>query len=89
MAKSKYGLNANEFKELATRQNNVCAICGEAETKVRQGRVSQLSIDHCHTTQVVRGLLCGNCNAGLGMFEDNPVRLQAAIEYLKRQEITK
>jgi Recombination endonuclease VII len=42
------------------------------------------SIDHCHRTGSVRGLLCASCNSALGMVKDDPTILAALIEYLKR-----
>lgn len=61
-----------------------CTICGSTETVTRSGRIRRPSIDHCHRTGVIRGVLCSRCNAGLGMFEDDPGRLRAAAEYLER-----
>lgn len=65
--KVKYGVCKEDF------EYSCCWICG---SKVR------LCIDHNHETGNVRGLLCTKCNTGLGMFEDNPVKLERAIEYL-------
>jgi hypothetical protein len=62
-------------------QNGCCAICGTSEVEAPRGR---LHLDHDHVTHVVRGLLCGNCNVGLGHFKDDPSRLRAAIDYLAR-----
>lgn len=59
---------------LKVLQQGLCAIC-QHETAV-------LHIDHCHENNKVRGLLCGSCNRGLGMFKDNPELLKAAAEYL-------
>jgi hypothetical protein len=39
-------------------------------------------VDHGHETGEVRGLLCSNCNLGLGYFKDNPKYLEGAIKYL-------
>lgn len=51
-----------------------CVICGSTR---------RLCIDHDHATKKIRGILCTKCNAGLGMFDDNAVRLESAIRYLK------
>jgi hypothetical protein len=63
---------------LADKQDNRCAICGVDEKTCRR----RLAIDHCHTTNVIRGLLCDKCNHGVGLFQDNPVLLRKASEYL-------
>ena len=51
-----------------------CAICGTTEGK--------LCIDHCHTTNKIRGWLCDEHNKALGKFKDNIEHLQKAIDYL-------
>ncbi len=73
-----YGLSAKEYIEKITAQNNLCAICGDK----KEGKV--LCVDHDHKTGKVRGLLCGNCNIGLGNLKDNIQILQSAIEYLQK-----
>jgi len=70
--KIKWGLTAEEYDEIKTRP---CEICGGN---------GKMVIDHCHDKGHIRGVLCSLCNTGLGMFEDNPVRLQRAIDYLNR-----
>lgn len=81
--KRTYGLTDAGYQTLLDNQNGLCAICkhppnsGSLPLRV-------LSIDHCHETGQVRGLLCSDCNLGLGRFKDSPERLKAAIEYLLR-----
>lgn len=71
----RYGLSLADFRALQARQGNVCAICR------RPARM--LCIDHCHVTGRVRGLLCRKCNSALGLYDDDPRLLHAAIEYLE------
>lgn len=72
-----YGVSVDELKVIVEKANGKCAICGDAGT--------ELGIDHCHKTSIIRGLLCNGCNLGLGHFKDDPVRLQNAIRYLTNQ----
>lgn len=72
----KYGLSEVEWTEMLAKQSNLCAICGGKDA----GKV--LCVDHDHTTGKVRGMLCGNCNIGLGNFKDSPKILESAIAYL-------
>src|SRR2546430_14367333 len=67
-----------EYKAMLDAQGGVCAICKE------KPRGSRLAVDHLAGTDKVRGLLCNLCNPALGLFKDDPHRLKAAIEYLKR-----
>jgi Recombination endonuclease VII len=71
----RYGLSLEEFRAILERQGNACAICKRSGVR--------LYIDHCHVTRMVRRLLCGKCNTGLGFFSDDPVRLRAAADYLE------
>ena len=65
-------------------QNNVCAICKKAETKIKPGTniVQALSVDHDHFSGSIRQLLCNRCNMGLGYFEDSEALLKVAYKYL-------
>lgn len=47
-------------------------------------RVDGVCVDHDHETLEVRGLLCRNCNTGLGMFGDSDEKIQKAIEYMRK-----
>ena len=65
------------------QQNGRCAICGGTGERVHKGVKSGLYIDHDHDTGKIRGLLCHDCNSGLGHFRDNPALLLKALRYLK------
>lgn len=74
----KYGITQEDFDKMFSEQGGRCKICGTHQEHCRR----TLAIDHCHTTGKVRGLLCDNCNRGLGFFKDNIESLKAAIKYL-------
>ena len=74
----KYGIDVDDYDRMVESQNNKCKICGTDEPR----GVGGWKVDHCHTTGKVRGLLCNNCNVGLGYFKDNIEYLEAAIQYL-------
>lgn len=83
--KRTFGISEAEYNEMLKRQNDVCAICGEAEMvrqKSRSGKI-RLAVDHDHSTGNVRGLLCRRCNSGVA-FLDKPGWLIAASRYLQR-----
>lgn len=80
----KFGITEEQYTALYDAQSGLCAICRNPETRIVQGIVARLSIDHDHATGKIRGLLCGACNVGLGFFKDNVQSLEAAIEYLAK-----
>lgn len=73
----KYKLHRHEYMAMFEAQGGVCHICKCVSP-------TRLLVDHCHATGHIRGLLCARCNWGLGMYEDDPMRLRAAAEYLER-----
>ena len=75
----RYGITTDDYEEMLAKQGGRCAICG---TDAPGGRNKVWSVDHCHSTNRVRGLLCHRCNMGLGYFKDDVERLRAAIAYL-------
>ena len=81
--KRQYGITFKQYNEMLEKQNNVCAICGNPETSVIRGKVIRLAVDHDHDTGRVRGLLCSNCNIGIGNFKHDDNLLQKAIEYVR------
>ena len=76
--KHRYGISADEFNELVRQQGGVCAICGRPDPE---------HVDHDHETGAVRGILCFNCNGGLGQFRDSIDALLAAAAYLDARRV--
>ena len=87
--RKRYGIGVEEYKELFEKQNGNCAICGKHSSNVfTKGKAGfELCVDHCHETGKVRGLLCENCNTGLGKLQDNVEILRKAIDYLKEESL--
>jgi hypothetical protein len=75
---ARYGLSLEVYETLREGQERACAICGAFN--------SVPHVDHDHTTGKVRELLCGKCNRGLGSFQDDPVLLRKAAEYIERHQ---
>jgi hypothetical protein len=71
----RYGIGAKDVERLIAEQGDVCAICKRPDPE---------HVDHDHADGAVRGVLCFNCNGGLGQFRDDVEFLSAAIEYLQR-----
>jgi hypothetical protein len=71
-----YGLTPEGYAELLKSQSGKCALCGAIPDKIL------LHVDHCHNTGEVRGLLCFNCNAGIGHLKDNAELCYKASVYL-------
>lgn len=78
-----YGITLEEYNKMLETQNHCCKICGKEETQELKGTKWKLSVDHCHTTGKVRGLLCAKCNVGLAKFEEDEQQFLNAIKYLK------
>ena len=76
--KSNYGITVDEYFELLNLQNGRCAVC-----KKLPDANKKLSVDHCHTTGRVRGLLCYKCNTAAGMLGDDPELAAILALYLK------
>lgn len=73
--KSRYNLSDQDYEVMYNFQGGVCAIC-KTPTKDR------LSVDHCHASGRIRGLLCGNCNRSIGLMKDDVNRFVNAVAYL-------
>lgn len=75
-----YGLTVAQYRAMFEAQGGLCACCKRPGV---EGRKTVLCVDHCHETSQVRGLLCGNCNAAIGLLGDTLEGVLAAVDYLR------
>lgn len=88
----KYGVSIEYLEQLFEKQDRKCAICGRdwmqcplaKNSRYDMVFLQRLYVDHCHVSGRVRGLLCNNCNLGIGLLDEDLERFDAAKEYLRR-----
>lgn len=83
-----YGITMNDHNTMYREQDGLCKICNTSGFVMKKCHKIKLVVDHCHTTGVVRGLLCHNCNRALGLLHDDIDCLDRAKEYLKVQRLS-
>lgn len=83
----KHGLTLETYREMVTKQNGCCKICGIHESNLHTistaRNTARLVVDHCHITGKIRGALCVKCNSGIGLLNDSVELLIKASLYLK------
>jgi hypothetical protein len=76
--KKRYGIEPKQYFEILKSQFNLCPICK------RDLRIHRRHVDHCHERKIVRGILCGQCNQGIGLLQHSPEVMLNAIKYLSK-----
>jgi hypothetical protein len=71
----RYGISLEIYRQMVKNQHGRCAICNKHAT---------LIVDHSHGTGKVRGLLCNNCNGGIGLLKEKRNIIESAMHYLDR-----
>jgi hypothetical protein len=71
-----HGVEDGSYESMLRLQDARCLICKE---------IKRLVVDHCHVNGHVRGLLCSQCNSGLGFFHDSVENLSGAVRYLQER----
>jgi hypothetical protein len=79
--KYKYGITEEEYDQMYLNQGGCCMIC--------EKYFDILHVDHCHSTDIVRGLLCGNCNRALGIMHEDVDAISRMINYLEEHHYEK
>lgn len=77
--KINFGISLKEYEDLLVKQQGCCAICKVHKDKLPRA----LSVDHCHLSGKIRGLLCVKCNTAIGMLNDDKSLVKSALEYLQ------
>jgi hypothetical protein len=82
--KRAYGITLEQYEKLLSKQDGKCAICSIDNNGKYRNKPRAFAVDHCHTTGKIRGLLCSDCNTGIGLLKDNVNYLELAIKYLNK-----
>lgn len=82
--KKKYNATLEEAYYKLYKQNYKCEICKNEIDFDSEDRKIKASVDHCHNTSQMRGILCCRCNWSLGVLEENPEILKSMITYIKK-----
>ena len=75
-----YGITLKDYEKMLQDQQSTCAIC---KTTDPGGAGKKFVVDHCHSTDKVRALLCGKCNCAIGLLNEDPLLFDAAKQYLQ------
>jgi hypothetical protein len=73
-----FGVPVEAIQELERASRGRCMACGREQSERRH------AIDHCHATNVLRGVLCRGCNTALGHMHDNPENLRKLADYIEK-----
>ena len=78
--KKRYGISVEQYEQMLINQNYRCKICSCTDPGHKK---KHFSVDHCHETKKVRGLLCTSCNLALGYLKDDVTLLKSCIDYFQ------
>ena len=84
----RYGITKQDYENLFTKQKGCCAICNTDNPSSKRKNHKYFSVDHCHQTGKIRGLLCANCNNAIGLLGDCPLTIIKASLYLSGAQNT-
>ena len=81
-----FRIRESDYEKMLVSQNFSCAICGAHQSTQNKA----FAVDHDHSCcdgkkscgKCIRGLLCFECNIGLGKFKDDKELLIRALAYL-------
>ena len=82
----RFNMTQEDYDRMFRRQNGCCAICKQPEIATRSGKVICLSVDHDHKTGTIRELLCRDCNAVLGLLQEDEDRCRSMVAYIQKHK---
>lgn len=75
---AKYGISEEDYNFMLAFQNNACGICRTPQSELKRA----MSVDHCHKTGRIRGLLCSSCNTSIGLLKDSRELMHRASRWV-------
>lgn len=80
---NRMGIDTKTFQLLCKWQQGRCGLCGQVPANTQHAK---LLPDHNHKTGKFRGVICGQCNRGLGLLGDTLEQIRLALAYLEHGE---
>lgn len=87
--RNRYDIGFSDYLEILISQSNSCGICRNPIPDILKLSASErrlIHVDHNHTTQKVRGILCNKCNLAIGLLKDDPIIILAAYKYISNTQ---
>jgi hypothetical protein len=82
--KYKYNVDGSLYADVYALQHGLCAICHFPETRIVNGKICSLAVDHNYKTGCIRALLCSRCNTALGLLQEDKKRVQGMLSYIEK-----
>lgn len=73
-----YGIDIDTYNRMFIEQGGLCKCCGRHQSEFKKS----LCVDHHHSTGIVRGLLCIQCNSAIGYVREDASVLRRMIDYI-------
>ena len=87
ITRKKVGMSESEFLELVEQSDSKCNICFRQLDVTKSTEYNKrICLDHCHTTNKARGILCNSCNTALGLVKEDISNLENMIRYIERHK---
>lgn len=81
-----YGIDLEHLAKYFDERGGECEGCDLKLAWIgKKAGEATLNVDHCHDTNVFRGILCRSCNIAVGWSKNKPKTLRRLADYLEKK----